>query len=98
VQQYTPNTESAALGKLRSNGAFWSDELDPVKSPCFASIQRNAQPSQNIQAVRHQSFSACLIDWRLCAVSDYHPQSMLACGNGRSKASRAAANYKYVCI
>jgi hypothetical protein len=34
----------------------------------------------------------------LSTISDYHSQSMLTGGNGRSEASRPAANYKYVCI
>jgi hypothetical protein len=69
-----------------------------MKGSCLASLQRHAQPGKNIQAVGHQAFATCFIDWRLCTISDYHSQPMLTGGDSRSKASRAAANYKYVCI
>ena len=69
-----------------------------MKCSGFASIQRYAQLSQNFQAVGHQSFATCLIDRRLRAVRHYNAQSLLAGGDGCSKASRTAANNKYICI
>src|SRR6476646_8715033 len=98
VQQDTPDTQPTALRKFRGNRTSRADKPDPVKRPRFASIQRYAQLSQNFQAVRHQSFATGLIDRRLSTVRHYNAHSLLARGDGRSKASRAAANNKYICI
>src|SRR6476646_737074 len=69
-----------------------------MKRPRFTSIQRYAQLTQNFQAVRHQSFATGLIYRRLSTVRHYNAHSLLARGDGCSKASRAAANNKYICI
>src|ERR1700739_2188939 len=98
MQQHPADTQSMALRKFRSNRAVWSDKPDTVKSPCFASFQRNTQPRKDLQAVRHQSFAACLIDRRASTVRHNYTQPMPARSNGRSKSRWASANNKYICI
>jgi hypothetical protein len=59
-------------------------------------LQTNTQPLQRPKSIRHQPFTASLVDRGLRAIGNYHPEALLARGNGRCQARRSAADYEYI--
>src|ERR1700675_4409064 len=57
---------------------------------------RDAKILQGFDAIRHESFTARLIDWRNSTVYYQYAQTVAASGNGRSQTGRSTANYKYI--
>jgi hypothetical protein len=69
------------------------DALKPIR---LRKRQLKAKPLQCSKPIRHQAFSARLVDWRLPAIRDGHAKSSLSRRDGHSQSCGSTANHENV--
>jgi hypothetical protein len=96
VQHNSTNADALPCGKFCFSAEFAIDKTHPAKHESVRRGHPDAKLFQHSNCVRHQTFAAGLVDWRLGSIRYHDLEPSRACGDGRSEPGRAPSNHEHV--
>ena len=92
VQPNAPYCDTRPMWKVGRNGAARADKTDPAKSARLLRIDRDTQPAQGLERIRHQALAARFVDGWLRRVGDHNVETLQAGCDGGSQSGGSTAN------
>jgi hypothetical protein len=92
MQPDAAHCNAAIARKVRRHGPALADKTNSAKRERLAGIERDTQPAERIERIRHQAFAASLVDGRLRGVGDNYVETFEPRGDGSGQARRPAAD------
>jgi hypothetical protein len=97
VQYGPPQTKALPQRKTCIDFSALSYKPNSAERKSLCRIDGDAEILKSGKSIRHQAFSAGLVDRRLCPIGHYNVKALPARGDCSGKPSRPPADHKHVC-